>query len=53
LLQTLNDFDDWANLVYTGLTDGDGARVNTLIARPFVAKEIMSCSNVPPAARGR
>jgi hypothetical protein len=48
-MQMLNDYNDWANLVFTGLTDGDGAP--PLIARFSTTKEITSCTNVPPAAR--
>jgi len=46
---SVGDFNDWGNLVYTGLTDADGA---------LVVKEVVSCMDVaaqpppiPPVAR--
>lgn len=47
-LSTLRDFNDWANITFTGLTDGDGAQVPWSIRRSV---EIIDCDNPPPEAR--
>jgi len=40
-LTTLTDYNDWANIVFTGLTDGDGALL--------FPRRIVDCDNRPPA----
>jgi hypothetical protein len=40
LFQALSDYDDWANMQFTGLADADGAL-------PF-APQIIDCTNPPP-----
>lgn len=40
ILTTLTDYDDWANMIFYGITDADGAQL-----RPV---EIISCENPPP-----
>jgi hypothetical protein len=40
-MQTLTDFNDWAAIIFTGLTSADGARLMT-------TREIVSCTNMPP-----
>jgi len=39
-LTTYSDFNDWANIVFSGISDADGATL-------FSPIEIMSCSNSP------
>lgn len=43
LFQVLTDYNDWANIIFTGLGDGDGAML--------MLREIVSCTAVPPEAR--
>jgi hypothetical protein len=41
-LTTLNDYNDWSNIVFTGLADADGALL--------FPRRIVDCDNRPPAA---
>lgn len=51
-LTTLQDYNDWANISFSGIGDADGS--SNLVARRFAAfsrlaqKEIVSCDNTPP-----
>ncbi len=40
-LNTLNDYDDWANIYYLGPLDADGATMSSVV-------EKVQCDNVPP-----
>jgi len=41
-LTTLTDYNDWVNLVYSGLTDADGAPIE---------RRVVDCDNRPPEAK--
>jgi hypothetical protein len=53
VLEILSDWDDWGNIIYSGLSDGDGAPApsSTSTIQSSSSSEIISCMNVPPSAQ--